>query len=51
MSSVFVLFEGVEVGWRDGSVIKSTDCSSKDPEFKSQQPPSVLRSNSLFWYF
>jgi hypothetical protein len=24
-------------GWRDGSVVKSTDCSSQDPEFKSQQ--------------
>jgi hypothetical protein len=22
----------------DGSAVKSTDCSSKDPEFKSQQP-------------
>jgi hypothetical protein len=41
------------VGWRDGSVGKSTDCSSKDPEFKSQQPhdgsqPSVMRSDALF---
>jgi hypothetical protein len=25
-------------GWRDGLVVKSTDCSSKGPEFKSQQP-------------
>jgi hypothetical protein len=25
-------------GWRDGSVVKRTDCSSKGPEFKSQQP-------------
>jgi hypothetical protein len=24
--------------WRDGSVVKSTDCSSKGREFKSQQP-------------
>jgi hypothetical protein len=24
--------------WRDGSVVKSTDCSSEGPEFKSQQP-------------
>jgi hypothetical protein len=24
--------------WRDGSVLKSTNCSSKVPEFKSQQP-------------
>jgi hypothetical protein len=40
--------------WRDGSVVKSTDCSSKGPEFKSQQPhggqqPSVMRSDALFW--
>jgi hypothetical protein len=43
-------------GWRDGSVVKSTDCSSKGPEFKSQQPHggshasedsySVLRYNN-----
>jgi hypothetical protein len=26
------------VGWRDGSVVKSTDCSSRGPEFNSQQP-------------
>jgi hypothetical protein len=26
------------MGWRDGSEVKSTDCSSKGPEFKSQQP-------------
>jgi hypothetical protein len=37
---------------RDGSVVKSTDCSSKGPEFKSQQPhggsqPSVMRSDGL----
>ena len=25
-------------GWRDGSVGKSTDCSSEGPGFKSQQP-------------
>jgi hypothetical protein len=41
-------------GWKDGSVVKSTDCSSEGPEFKSQQPhgglqPSVMRSNTLFW--
>jgi hypothetical protein len=23
-----------ERGWRDGSVVKSTDCSSRGPEFK-----------------
>jgi hypothetical protein len=26
------------LGWRDDSVIKSTDCSSKGLEFSSQQP-------------
>jgi hypothetical protein len=36
-------------GWRDGSAVKSIDCSSEDPEFKSQQPhdgsqPSVMRA-------
>jgi hypothetical protein len=41
-------------GWRDGSVGKSTDCSSKGPEFKSQQShggsqTSVMRSDTLFW--
>jgi hypothetical protein len=41
-------------GWSDGSVVKSIDCSSEGPEFKSQQPhgdsqPSVMRSDVLFW--
>jgi hypothetical protein len=41
-------------GWRDGSVLKSTDWSSKDSEFKSQQShggsqPSVMGSDTLFW--
>jgi hypothetical protein len=41
-------------GWRDGSVVKSTDCSSRSPEFNSQQPhggsqPSVMRSDTFFW--
>jgi hypothetical protein len=40
-------------GWRDGSVFKSTDCSSDGHEFKSQQPhggslPSIKRSDALF---
>jgi hypothetical protein len=25
-------------GWEDGSALKSTDCSSKSPKLKSQQP-------------
>ncbi|CAO2640768.1 hypothetical protein LEMLEM_LOCUS25486 [Lemmus lemmus] len=41
-------------GWRDGSVVKRIACSSKGPEFNSQQPhggsqPSVMRSGTLFW--
>ena len=40
-------------GWRDGSGVKSTDCSYEDPEFKSQQPhgglqPSVMTSDTLY---
>jgi hypothetical protein len=40
-------------GWRDGSEVKSTDCSSEGPEFKFQQPhggsqPLVMRSDALF---
>jgi hypothetical protein len=40
-----------ERGWRDGSAVKSTDCSSRGLEFKSQQPhggsqPSVMGSNA-----
>jgi hypothetical protein len=41
-------------GWRGGSEVKSTDCSSRGPEFNSQQPhggslPSVMGSDVLFW--
>ena len=31
-------FTGVERDWREGSAIKNTDCSSRGPEFNSQQP-------------
>jgi hypothetical protein len=42
-------------GWQGSPVVKSTDCSSRGPEFKSQQPrgglqPSVMGSNALFWF-
>jgi hypothetical protein len=42
-------------GWSDGSAVKGIGCSSEGPEFKSQQPhggsqPSVVRSDTLFWY-
>jgi hypothetical protein len=48
-------FENDNKGWKDGLAVKSTDCSSEGPEFKSQQPhggsqPSVMRSDALFWY-
>jgi hypothetical protein len=38
-------------GWRDGSVVKSNDCSSRGPIFKSQPPyggsqPSVMGSDA-----
>jgi hypothetical protein len=41
-------------GWRDGSVVKSTDCSFRGPEFSFQQPhggsqPSVMGFDALFW--
>jgi hypothetical protein len=40
--------------WRNGSAVKRTDCSTRGPEFNSQQPrgssqPSVMRSDALFW--
>lgn len=47
-------FESGGLGWRDGSAVKSTDSSSKGPEFNSQQPhgssqPYVMESDALFW--
>jgi hypothetical protein len=41
--------------WRDGSGVKSSDCSSEGPEFKSQQPHvnsqlSVMRFDALFGF-
>jgi hypothetical protein len=42
-------------GWRDGSVVKSTGCSSRGPESNFQQPhggsqPSIGGSDALFWH-
>jgi hypothetical protein len=39
-------------GWREGSAVRSTDCSSRGPEFNSQQPhggsrPSAMGSDEL----
>jgi hypothetical protein len=47
-----IILKSGNVGWRDGPVVKNTDCSSKGPEFKSHQPhggsqPSVIRSDGL----
>jgi hypothetical protein len=44
----------ISKGWRDGSTVKSTDCSSRGPEFNSQQPhggsqPSVMGSDAFIW--
>jgi hypothetical protein len=47
----------VKVHLRAGEMaqwVRAPDCSSKGPEFKSQQPhggsqPSVMRSDALFW--
>ena len=41
------------LGWRGGSAVKSTDCSTGGPEFNSQQPhgdsqPTVMVSDALF---
>jgi hypothetical protein len=49
------------MAWRDGSVVKSTDCSLRGPEFNSQQlhggsQPFVVESdvyevsNSIYIY-
>jgi hypothetical protein len=53
---IFVLKNLYLRGWRDGSVVKSTDCSSRGPEFNSQQPhggsqPSVVGFDTHFWCF
>ena len=36
-----------KVGWRDGSVVKSPDYSSRGPEFNSQQPHGGSQSSSM----
>ena len=48
------IFKTQPAGWRDGSVGKNTDCSSRGPEFNFQQlhgssQPSVMGSDALFW--
>jgi hypothetical protein len=34
-------------GWRDGSVLKSINCSSRGPEFNSQQPHGGSQSSVM----
>jgi hypothetical protein len=51
--SVFAYIKINILDWRDGSSVKSTDCSSRGPEFNSQRPhggsqPSVMGSDALF---
>ena len=31
-------------GWRDGSNVKNTDCTSRGPEFNSQKPSIMTAS-------
>ena len=42
-------------GWRDASAIKSTGCSSRGSEFKSQHrhagsQPFIIGSDALLWH-
>jgi hypothetical protein len=48
-------FETESWGWRDGSAVKSTDCSSRGSNFNSQQlqggsQQSIMGSDALFWH-
>jgi hypothetical protein len=50
----FLKLKKLNMGWRDGSAVRSPDCSSRGLEFNSQQPhggsqPSVMELNALFW--
>jgi hypothetical protein len=50
----FTTLRNIKRGWRDDSAVKSSDCSSRGPEFTSHQPyggsqPSVMESDILFW--
>ena len=37
----------IELSWRDGSVVKSTDYSYRGPEFKSQQSHGGSQSSIM----
>jgi hypothetical protein len=38
--------KSLDRGWRDGSAVKSTGCSSRGPEFNSQQPHGGSQDSS-----
>jgi hypothetical protein len=48
---LYTLSELLFRGWRDGSAVKTTDCSSRGHEFNSQQPHdgSQLSAMGFFW--
>lgn len=51
---VLTLKKKIKLGLRDGSLVNSTGCSSRDLEFKSQQlcgglPLATMLSDSLLW--
>jgi hypothetical protein len=53
LKHIYIVYKIKSRGWRDGSVVKSTDCSSRGPEVNSQQlhggsKPSVMGSDALF---
>jgi hypothetical protein len=52
---IIIPLKVIDCGWRHGSAVKSTGCSSRGTEFKSQQSHGVLtiteiimRSDDLF---
>jgi hypothetical protein len=49
-SELLVVVSLILGGWRDGSAVKSTDCFSEGPEFKSQQPHVGLQPSEQLQY-
>jgi hypothetical protein len=51
----FEVLETTVQGWKGGSAVKRTGCSSRGPEFNFQQPhagsqPSIMGSYVFFWH-
>ena len=44
-----LLHQSKYVGWRDGSEVKSPDCTPRDPEFNSQQPLGGSQPSVNMW--